>query len=681
MPDNNRRHGADADQDTDRIQASSAAAPSDIETTARVSAAALESGGHGTDRIQPHQVEGDTERTQPVEAVRAADASSGATARWSDSASWSDSGGPQPPEPPVAADLGSGDERSRPRAAVVAAVSVGIAVGLLTLLYVTDLAFGSGKVPRGTVVAGIAVGGLDRTAAERTLRDQLTPRLHEPVALQAGPARAQIVPDQAGLGVDFAATVDQSGSQPLNPFTRLTSLFATHDVEPVTRSDGARTAAAVDDATRTLQGAPTEGTIRFDGAKPIVVEPVAGRTVDTAGTVTALINQWSLAKPIDVPVSEHPVETTSDGVHRALKEIAEPAVSAPVVLHGDHKDAVLRPEVVASALRFEPDGQGGLRWHVDNSAVAAAVQPQLAETLRPGQDAKIAIENGAPVVHPSTDGRGVDWDKTLTRLPDVLKAGTNRDITVLYVPVPPKFTTEQANGLGIREVVSQFTTGGFEPASGVNIRRVAEQVNGAVVKPGETFSLNGYTGPRGVPQGYVESGIIDNGRPARAIGGGISQFATTLFNADYFAGMRDVQHKEHSFYITRYPAGRDATVFEGDNGSSIIDVKFKNNSNAGVLIDTQWTPSSITVRFWSTKQYDVTSDTSPRSDPTPPPTVDVPPGQPCEPAAGTPGFTIYDTRTVRVLSTGQVSKEPPRKVVYDPEPVVRCPAPPPPPPR
>lgn len=674
MPEhNNRRHGADPDQPTDRLQASSPRARSDIQTTARVSAAPPHSGGQDTDWIQPQQAEGDTEPTQPIPVVQAANAPSGTTA----SRSYSES--LRPAESPAAAEGSSGDKRSRPRGAVVAVVSAGIAVGLLSLLYVTDLALGSGNVPRGTVVAGIAVGGLDKTAAERTLRDGLTPRLHEPVTLQAGPARAQIVPDQAGLSVDFAATIDQAGSQPLNPFTRLRSLFVTHEVEPVTRSDRTRTAAAVDDATRALQGAPTEGTIRFDGAKPIVVEPVAGRAVDTPGAVNALISQWSLPKPIDVPVSEHPVQTTSEGVHRALKEIAEPAVSAPVILHGDHKDAVLSPEAVASALRFEPDGRGGLQWHVDNPAVVASVQPQLAETLRPGQDAKIAIENGAPVVHPSTDGRGIDWDKTLARIPDVLKAGTNRDITVAYAPERPKFTTEQANGLGIREVVSEFTTGGFEPASGVNIRRVAEQVNGAVVKPGDTFSLNGYTGPRGVPQGYIESGIIDNGRPARAIGGGISQFATTLFNADYFAGMRDVEHKEHSFYISRYPAGREATVFEGDTSSSSIDVKFKNNSNAGVLIETQWTPSSITVRFWSTKQYDVTSDTSPRSDPTPPPAVDVPPGQPCVPATGIPGFTVYDTRTIRVRSTGQVIKEPPRKVVYDPEPVVRCPAPPPPP--
>src|SRR5699024_4035827 len=118
----------------------------------------------------------------------------------------------------------------------------------------------------------------------------------------------------------------------------------------------------------------------------------------------------------------------------------------------------------------------------------------------------------------------------------VFSRDQDRSVRAVYEKVPPEFSTEQANDLGIREVVGEFQTGGFEPDSGKNIRRVAEQVNGAIIKPGETFSLNGHTGRRGKEQGYVESGVIEDGRPQKAVGGGISQFATTLFNASYFAG-------------------------------------------------------------------------------------------------------------------------------------------------
>ena len=115
----------------------------------------------------------------------------------------------------------------------------------------------------------------------------------------------------------------------------------------------------------------------------------------------------------------------------------------------------------------------------------------------------------------------------------------------------------------------------------MNIKRAAEQINGTIVQPGATFSLNAVTNPRDAAHGYVEAGIIEDGHPARGIGGGVSQVATTLYNASYFAGMTNVEHKEHSFYISRYPAGREATVFD-----NLIDLKFRNDNPTAIMIQT-----------------------------------------------------------------------------------------------
>lgn len=224
--------------------------------------------------------------------------------------------------------------------------------------------------------------------------------------------------------------------------------------------------------------------------------------------------------------------------------------------------------------------------------------------------------------------------------------------------------------LGVKEVVGEFITGGFAPDSGVNIRVVAEKVNGAVVKPGETFSLNGYTGPRTAKQGYVEAGIIENGAPGTAVGGGISQFATTLYNASYFAGMADAGHTEHSYYISRYPAAREATVFQNPDGSSVIDLKFTNDGPTGIAIQTIWTPQNIVVRLWGTKRYQVESVPGERTnlvDPQPRPG----PAHNCHASAGGPGFTATDTRVIKDLTGREVSRHT-RKKVYDPAPKITC---------
>ncbi|MDR7302068.1 VanW family protein [Haloactinomyces albus] len=556
-----------------------------------------------------------------------------------------------------------------------AGVVAGIVAGLLGLLYIGDLAFSSGLMPRGTVVADVAVGGLDKAAAERELRAEIGPHLDEPVQLRVGDATASIDPAAVGLKMDWDATLDKAGSQPLNPITRVSSFFTTREIAPVSNVDREKLTAALQKVKPELHRKPKEGTIRFEGTEPVAVEPVTGRSVDVQRSLDVVVAEWIGTDPVRLPFTKQPVSTTTEGVHKALNRIAKPAVAAPVTVLGDGKKATLGPEDIANSLRFEPNGKGGLKSHIDVPTATEVVKPQLADTIKQGEDASVVIEGGKPVVQPSVHGRVINWEKSFAPLNKVLRQPGGRQVRAVYEDQPAEFTTEEAKQLGIKEQVSTFTTKGFSHDSGVNIRRVAEEVDGAIVKPGETFSLNGYTGVRQKPQGYIASGIIKNGRPAEAVGGGISQFATTLFNAAYFAGMKDIEHREHSYYISRYPMGREATVFQQPDGTSLIDVKFKNVSDSGILIETAWTPSSVTVTLWGTKQFEVSSSTSPKSNFVPPKEITIPEGEPCSPTGGQKGFTVYNTRTVKNLETGEVTKQRER-TVYEPQPIVHCGKPP-----
>lgn len=165
--------------------------------------------------------------------------------------------------------------------------------------------------------------------------------------------------------------------------------------------------------------------------------------------------------------------------------------------------------------------------------------------------------------------------------------------------------------------------------------------------------------------------MIENGAPAREVGGGISQFATTLYNASYFSGMKDAGHKEHSYYISRYPAAREATVFQNPNGASVIDIKFTNDSPTGIAIQTIWTPSSITVKLWGTKRYTVESIPGSRSNPTDP-QAKPGPAENCHASNGAPGFTTTDTRVLKDASSGREVSRSTRTVRYNPQPKITC---------
>ena len=163
----------------------------------------------------------------------------------------------------------------------------------------------------------------------------------------------------------------------------------------------------------------------------------------------------------------------------------------------------------------------------------------------------------------------------------------------------------------------------------------------------------------------MESGIIIDGHAGKAVGGGISQFATTLYNAAYFAGMEDVAHTPHSYYISRYPAGREATVYEG-----AIDLQFKNPFDTPVRITTDVTGDSVTVRLHGVKQVDVESIPGERTNPTSPQKMELS-GEDCSPSSGAPGFTTTDTRVVKDLKGKELSRET-QRTVYDPQPIVSC---------
>ncbi|WP_232661344.1 VanW family protein [Pseudonocardia sp. TRM90224] len=565
---------------------------------------------------------------------------------------------------------GGGDEgggAQRPRRLKRSLLVVGGVLAALVVGYGADLLLGSGSVPRGVTVAGVALGGLNTNEAERQLRAEVEPRTTQPIAVAVGEATAELDPARTGLTVDWAATMAEASAQPLNPITRITSFFTERPVGVVTTADEEALNGALGELEPIVAKAPVEGSVKFAGTIPQEIDPVAGQQLDIPAAGVVLRDHWVDGGPVALPLVVLEPTTSIADVTAAIDRVAKPAVAASVTVVGE-KDTKgsLTPTVIAGALSFRPDPAGGLVAELNPTLLEEALSPALSASEQAGRDASLDFSTGAPVVVPSQDGRGVDYEATAKLLIPVLSAPTPRQIMAVYAEQPAELTTEELNALGITGVIGEFTTGGFAADSGRNIKRAAEQINGKIVQPGETFSLNAVTNPRNAANGYVEAGIISEGHPSRGIGGGVSQVATTLYNASYLAGMVNVEHKEHSFYISRYPAGREATVFD-----DLIDLKFRNDNPTGVMIQTVWTPTSLTIRIYGTKRYEVTGTTGPRHDPTDPNTVTIPEGEPCSTSEGAPGFTVTDTRTLREISTGQVRTEE-RTVRYNPSPKVIC---------
>jgi vancomycin resistance protein YoaR len=166
----------------------------------------------------------------------------------------------------------------------------------------------------------------------------------------------------------------------------------------------------------------------------------------------------------------------------------------------------------------------------------------------------------------------------------------------------PRLTTEEAKAYGDLYEVAEFTT--YTPGDNrvANIQLMAEIVDEAIVMPGQTFSVNERVGQRTLEKGFlydcaIVSGVVECEEDPVNIGGGVSQFGTTIFNTIYFGCYEDVEHQPHSIYFSKYPEGREATL-----GFPHPDVAFRNDTSAPVIIRTSHTRRSVTVTFFGNRE-------------------------------------------------------------------------------
>lgn len=547
-------------------------------------------------------------------------------------------------------------------------ITLGVIVGLLLIAgiaYTWDVIANQGKVPRATSVGGVNISSMERTAAVEKLERELGDVETKPVNVTSGEKSSQLVPAESGLTLNYHKAVDGIPDASYNPVTRLFSFVrATKEIPVTVDIDDTALDGALERVKNELSFAPKDGMLELNNGELKVTKPVLGQTVEPADLKNGITENWLDPAGVEVEPVEVEPAINDDAIEAMRTGDAAKALDNPLTLNGENNVAgTLRKDEIAQFVSIDAK-DGKLELKVDTPKAQQLFEERMDGAQVPGQNAKISFSGDKMNVTPSVDGSIIDWEKTLKDFDKRVK-GDERTWDADYKPDPAEYTTEMAEKATFNETVSEFSTGGFSGASGVNIRRVAEQVNGAVVNPGETFSLNGYTGPRGTAQGYVESGIIIDGHSGTAVGGGISQFATTLYNAAYFAGFEDVAHTPHSYYISRYPAGREATVYEG-----AIDLQFKNTTNTPVRIETDFGGGKITVRLKGTKTVDVESVNNGRWAKTDPQPMSVP-GSDCSPSSGAPGFTTSDTRIIKDLGGKELSRET-TTTVYDPQPIVRC---------
>lgn len=523
------------------------------------------------------------------------------------------------------------------------------------------------QVAASTTVAGIDIGGMSRTDAVEALEDGLPEVMARPLEVKAGEKTGTVDPVAAGLAVDVPATVDELTGFDLAPMHLWDAAFGGGEADPVVTVDAQALSAEVELLAETLAVPPVDGTVVFADGEAYATPAQNGYTVDTDEAQRRIAEGWLVApEPIDLPVGATRPAVTQDMTDAALAQ-AEALVSAPISVEVEGQVVQLPTDVVADAASFTPvDGQ--LKLALAPDAMAEAVRDRTKDLETEASNARFVFKDGKPVIRGGEPGKVIDGDAIAAAVVEVgTTAGAQRTATVALAEATAESSREALEKLGVNEVVAEFSTplGASNAARIHNLELGTSKVNGQLVLPGETWSLIDTLSPITAENGYLGAGIVSDGSLTEGVGGGLSQLATTTYNVGYLLGYDDVEHRQHNYYFSRYPEGREATIFVGS-----IDMRFKNDTPYGMLLQSYVRNGEVTVRAWSTEHYKVESSTTGRSNVRQPTTVyDTGAGCIAQPA-GNPGFSVVVTR--RVLLDGKVVKEERDPWTYQPQNAVVC---------
>ncbi|MGL4176327.1 MAG: VanW family protein [Dermatophilaceae bacterium] len=546
------------------------------------------------------------------------------------------------------------------------------AVGVLLVAVGTYLAaaqWSGERIPRGTTVAGIEVGGLSAGSARELIAIRLADRADRPLVLTSPAGKVTTTAADLGIALDVEATVESLTGFTVSPvglWRQLVGGGAEPAVLTVRESEFAR---ALEAARRTLDTEPVEGSISVASGVVEYVAPREGSRTDIPGTVDVLRRSWPGGTTVAVAVDRRTPRVSAAELQRVRTEFADVAVSGPVSVAANGRTFGITPRQFGPAVVLAPRDDGTITPRADARRLAAVVRAAAvtAKASVPPKDAVVTFSGRTPTVTPHV--RGVDLDEKSLQT-EVWRAITSSDrsATVATKAIEPKFTTAVAQATLPKERISTFTT--YFPAGQArvqNIRLAARLINGTYITPGGQFSMNAVLGERTPEKGYVKAGIIRGGRAAENYGGGISQVSTTIFNAAFFSGMQLDEWTPHYYYISRYPEGREATISWPD-----LHNKFTNVTDGGVLMELSTTDTSITVSFYGTKKWDIEATKSARREVVAPKTYSDPAPE-CITQSPVPGFTVDVGRIFR--QGGTVVKRESYTTRYRPEDDVTCTSP------
>ncbi len=329
----------------------------------------------------------------------------------------------------------------------------------------------------------------------------------------------------------------------------------------------------------------------------VVVEGIKGQAADVrqpTAVLTAALARVDAPNEVQVPLEAEPVEPKVTTAEATQAKTAADRIAVDVAIVEGEESWSIPAATVRTWITFETKADGVYQPVVSPAGVDAALAAVAKEVARSPVNASFTVSGSTITgVTAARNGRALDVAVTRARVSDLMTTrlanGADAPVAPALTVTAPALTTEEAKAAAPKmKKISTWTT--YFPISdrnhyGANIWIPAIDIDGYVVAPGAKFDFWNAVGPITRARGYGDGGAIINGKtePQGALAGGICSCSTTLFNAALRGGFEMGARRNHYYFIDRYPAGLDATVFKSGSGS-VQTMSWTNDTDYPVLI-------------------------------------------------------------------------------------------------
>ncbi len=465
----------------------------------------------------------------------------------------------------------------------------------------------------GAVVDGEPMAGLTFDQAVARARARWGPYIENPIVLRVGGRAWTPRADEIGITVDFMTPLREAyasrrevgladqllGAAPAGP-------------EPapqhtVVNFDPAVFTAYVARIADLVQLDPVDSAMRVEqqaGRRRLVIDPSReGRRLapaDYAAAVAANL-QPPTRLVLDL-ASESIAPAVAEDQLAPIAAEAERLLDGRIGLNGPWASwTVPRESLVAELTIGGPAGEPEVEVTLDYPAFERLAR-QIADELRVAPVAPRIRMSAKGNVVPEGQGRPghqVDVEELWTRVQAAF-AARELAVDVPLVIRRPDISRLSFKGLQFDNVIAvgESIFSGSEDNRIHNIDHGSRLLDGAIIAPGESFSVNETVGPITLDSGFVEGLVIAPTRTEPGVGGGICQVSTTLFRALFWAGLPIDERWQHVYRVGYYelgegnPPGFDAAIWQPRQ-----DLRATNDTPNHLLIRREFDPVRQTLRF------------------------------------------------------------------------------------